>query len=390
MTGRPSITLRLSFYYAALFSVIGIQLPYWPLYLSSKGLAAAEIGWILAASYLVKALTNPLLGHITDRHGGRRKGLIILAILSLSTTTLFFWADGFAAVLLATLLSSAAFTAMLPLGDSLTLQSAVRHRLDYGRIRLWGSLSFIVISGLAGQFLIDAPRSAILLSCLAGLVLALLAAAQLPDLPQAPGKSRQQPIGELLSRPVFLLFLAVCSLMQASHMIYYGFATLHWHAAGLSGTVIGGLWAEGVIAEVVLFACGARLIARFGPGRLIACAGIAGAIRWAVLAATTDPLFLAPAQLLHAFTFGAGHLGAMHFIMRAIPAGLSARAQGIYSAVTTGIVPGAAMLMSGRLYQSLGGYAFLVMASLSLAAWALAQPMRRRWTGGLICGHQEG
>lgn len=384
MTGRLSITVRLAFYYAALFSVIGIQLPYWPLYLSSKGLEAAQIGWVLAASYLVKVVTNPLLGHATDRYGGRRKGLIVLAVLSLGSMALFTWADGFTAVMVATLLSSAAFTAMLPLGDSLTLQSAVRHRLDYGRIRLWGSLSFIVVSGLAGQLLVDAPRAAILQSCLAGLALALVAAIQLPDLTRQPGKGQQQPIGNLLSRPIFILFLAVCSLMQASHMIYYGFATLHWHAAGLSGSVIGGLWAEGVIAEVILFAFGARLIAKFGPARMIASAGVAGVIRWTVLATTTDPLLLAPAQLLHAFTFAAGHLGAMHFIMRAVPAGLSARAQGIYSAVTTGVVPGMAMLMSGRLYQTLGGYAFLVMATLSAAAWALAQPLRRRWTGGPI------
>jgi PPP family 3-phenylpropionic acid transporter len=167
-------------------------------------------------------------------------------------------------------------------------------------------------------------------------------------------------------------------------MIYYGFGTLHWHNAGLSGSVIGCLWAEGVIAEVVLFAFGSKLIARFGPGRLIACGGIAGAIRWTVLATTTAPLPLAFAQLLHAFTFGASHLGAMHFIMRSIPANISARAQGIYSAVTTGVVPGLAMLVSGQLYQSLGGHAFLVMSLFSVASWLLSRRLLRHWNGGPI------
>lgn len=384
MTPGVSVPVRLSLYYAALFSVIGIQLPYWPLYLSSKGLEAAEIGWVLAASYVVKMVTNPLLGQMADRYGRRRRGLVLLGATSLVTTALFFWAQGFTTMMAATLLSSAAFTAMLPLGDSLTLQSAVRHRLEYGRIRLWGSLSFILVSAGAGQLLVDAPRPAILAACLGGLVLVTAAAAQLPELPHQADKDRQQPMGALLSRPIFLLFLSVCSLTQASHMIYYGFATLHWHASGLSGTVIGGLWAEGVIAEVILFANGGRIVERFGPGRLIAAAGLAGAVRWSVLAATTDPLLLAPAQVLHAFTFAAGHLGAMHFIARAVPAGLSARAQGIYSAVTTGVVSGTAMLASGRLYQSLGGDAFLVMAGLAAASWLLAQPLRRRWTGGIV------
>jgi PPP family 3-phenylpropionic acid transporter len=163
-------------------------------------------------------------------------------------------------------------------------------------------------------------------------------------------------------------------------MIYYGFATLHWRAAGLSGAVIGGLWAEGVIAEVVLFACGATLVARFGPNLLLATAGIAGMIRWTVLGLTTDPWLLASVQALHAFTFGANHLGAMHFITRAAPPGLSARAQGIYSSVSMGVIPGLAMLVSGRLYQTLGGGAFLAMSALSALGFAMSLRLLREKT----------
>jgi PPP family 3-phenylpropionic acid transporter len=384
MNPRFRLSLRLSLYYAALYSVIGIQLPYWPLYLSSKGLDASEIGQILAATYLTKIISNPLLGHVADRHGGRRRWLISLAVLSLVSTGLFFFSHDFLHVLMVTLLSSATFTAMLPLSDNLTLQNTIRHRLDYGRIRLWGSLSFIVIASAAGLALVDAPRSAILWSCLAGLILTLTAAVQLPEPRIRFDKSTQQPVGALLSNRIFLLFLSTCSLNQVSHMMYYGFATLHWHNVGLSGTMIGFLWGEGVVAEVLLFVFGAKLIARFGPGMLMASGGIAGIIRWTVLATTIAPFPLAAAQLLHAFTFAASHLGAMHFIIRAVPTNLSARAQGIYSAVTTGLVPGVAMLVSGWLYQTLGGHAFLVMSLFSAASWLIAHRLLRDWAGGPI------
>ena len=95
MNPRFRLSLRLSLYYAALYSVIGIQLPYWPLYLSSKGLDASEIGQILAATYLTKIISNPLLGHVADRHGGRRRWLISLAVLSLVSTGLFFFSHDF-------------------------------------------------------------------------------------------------------------------------------------------------------------------------------------------------------------------------------------------------------------------------------------------------------
>ncbi|MDR3440056.1 MFS transporter [Telmatospirillum sp.] len=378
------IAVRLSFYYAALLSVTGIQLPYWPLYLASKGLNAPEIGQILAASYLIKIVTNPLVGMAADRRGARRGPLILLAFVSLVATAVFPLADGFLSVLIVTLVSSAAYTAMLPLGDSLTMQCTISHRLDYGRIRLWGSISFIVVASLAGQQLTSAPRSAILWASLAGLLANLASTFYLPDLRSEPAKGKAVSLRPLLASRPFQLFLACCSLGQASHMIYYGFATLHWRAAGLSGTIIGALWAEGVIAEVVFFALGARLVTRFGPVALMIVSGLAGVLRWSVLATTTDPIILACVQGLHALTFGAGHLGAMHFISRSTPTGLSARAQGIYSAVVTGVVSGLAMLGSGTLYHYLNGEAFFVMCLMSLMAVLLAFALKRQWSGGML------
>ncbi len=373
------MALRLSLFYAALFSVIGVQLPFWPLYLSSKGMSAAEIGVLLASAYFVKIVTNPIAGHVVDRRGDRRRPLLLLAAISAATTALFAVANDFLPLLTVTLVSAAAFTAMMPLGDSLTMLTSLNQRLDYGRIRLWGSLSFIAVSSLAGPLLVDAPRPVILWAALLGQALTLAAVARLPDIHTGPPAGGPSPsLKPLLANRRFQLFLAATSCTQVSHMIYYGFATLHWRQAGMSGTVIGALWAEGVVAEVLLFAFGARLVSRFGPVRFIAAGGIAGLVRWTVLALTTDPWALASVQFLHAFTFGANHLGAMHFISRAAPPALSARAQGLYSSVTAGVVPGLAMLMAGKLYQDLGGTSFLVMSTVSGAAFALSLLLLKR------------
>jgi PPP family 3-phenylpropionic acid transporter len=384
-----SLATRLSLYYVALFSVVGVQLPFWPLYLASKGLSASEIGLALAASYLVKIGTNPLVGQIADRRGGRRAPLIALAVASLVTTALFAFAQGFWPVLLVTLLSSAAYTAMQPLGDSLTLHCTLHHRLEYGRIRLWGSVSFIVIASLSGLWLVGAPRPAILWSSVAGLLATVATTVLLPDLRSPPARADAVSVRPLASNRCFQLFLLACSLGQASHMIYYGFATLHWRAAGLPGGVIGGLWAEGVIAEVILFAFGGRIVSRFGPTTLITAGALAGVLRWTVLGFTTDPVLLAAVQVLHAFTFASAHLGAMHFIARSTPPGLSARMQGIYSAITTGVISGLAMLAAGRLYQALEGHAFLVMSLLSLGGFVAAQALSRRWSGGLLVAEKK-
>ncbi len=378
------LSLRLALFYGAVFAVIGIQLPFWPLYLDAKGMGAAEIGQLLAAGYLIKIITNPLIGHLVDRRGDRRRPMLALAAASLLATLLYGVSHSFGELLAVTLLSAAAFTAMMPLGDSLTMLSSISHRLDYGRVRLWGSLSFIAVSSAAGLLLVEAPRAAILWSTVGAMLLTLAAVTLLPDIRREPSACRPQPLLPLLLSRPFLLFLAATSLTQVGHMMYYGFATLHWRAAGLSGGTIGALWAEGVIAEVILFACGARVVARFGPAAMIGSAGLAGMVRWTVLAASTDPWALASVQFLHAFTFGASHLGAMHFINRATPPGMSARAQGLYSSITAGVVPGLAMLIAGSLYQSLAANAFLVMSAVSAGALGLALLLHRSWRGGLV------
>ena len=169
----------------------------------------------------------------------------------------------------------------------------------------------------------------------------------------------------LLSNKRFLLFLLSASLLQACHMVFYGFSTLHWRAAGIDETTIGILWSLGVVAEIVLFSQGNRVVNRLGPMGLLTLAGLGGLIRWTVLGFTTWVPALIVAQTLHAATFGAFHLGAMHYLSRNIPLSLSARAQGLYSSGVTGIAQGAGMLLAGPLYHAFGGYAFLTMGLFS-------------------------
>jgi len=378
MDERKSLAVRLSCFYAAVFAVIGVQLPFWPLYLKAKGLDPSDIGLLMAAAFFVKILTNPLVGHVVDRKGERRRPMLFMAAAALLLTMLFQPVEGFLQLLAVTLLTAASFTALMPLGDSLTMYSAVAHKLDYGRIRLWGSLAFIATATLGGSLLVDAPRAAILWACVIGQAATWLAVRGLPDVrPQQAKDQSHASIRPLLTDKGFLLFLAATSMTQVSHMIYYGFATLHWQEAGIPGWVIGSLWAEGVIAEVVLFAFGNKVVARFGPVRLIAFGAAAGVVRWTVLSMTTDPLLLASVQFLHAFTFGATHLGAMHFINRNTPPGLSGRAQGIYASVANGIVPGTAMLVAGRLYQTYGGLSFLGMTIVAGVGLLLALRLKK-------------
>jgi len=174
-----------------------------------------------------------------------------------------------------------------------------------------------------------------------------------------------------------LLFLATATLIAASHSVYYAFGTLNWQAQGHSDTAIAVLWAEGATAEAVFFFWGAKAVARWGPAALLAAGGLSAALRWSVLAFAVDLRILALVQLLHAGTLAAAHLGAMHYLTRAVPPRLAATGQAVYSATVGGLGYGVFMLASGWLYGSFGGHAYLAMAALGAAAAALALALGR-------------
>jgi len=127
------------------------------------------------------------------------------------------------------------------------------------------------------------------------------------------------------------------------------------------------LWAEGTVAGILLFWHGQRLLARFGPDGLMMIGGAAGIIRWILSGRLTWLPSIVVLQPLHAFTFGASYLGAMHFLSRATPFSAAAGAQSIYVAVSSGLGGGLVMVLAGALYADYGGMAYLFMAVLSAA-----------------------
>jgi PPP family 3-phenylpropionic acid transporter len=119
---------------------------------------------------------------------------------------------------------------------------------------------------------------------------------------------------------------------------------------------------------------------------MLLAAGIAAAVRWGLM--TFDPPLWATLllQCLHAMSFGAAHLAAIHFLSQAVPEDRGATAQGLYAAVVAGLVLGLVTIACGPLYRSLGGEAYAVMALLAVVGAASAVLLMRRWRGERVVG----
>lgn len=385
---RPVVPLAYAFaiYYAAYFIVGGLLQAYWPVWLTSRGLDAVQLGLLFLGGQWIRVGAILSYGHIADRFGVARPMIMVLALAGTLVIGAFALAHSFLALLLLTMAFALAGPPQTPLADGLAIRHAGAKRFDYGRVRLWGSLGYLA-AVLAGGFLLrELGVDAIYLGVLGGCAATALIATQLqaPVHVQHSEPAPPRAMLRLLGSAVFWVFMIAAGASQISHAVYYGFATLIWQRAGIDDRIIGLLWAEGVLVEVLLFAFAGRVLAKIGVTGLLALAGAGGVLRWSGLALTTDLALLFPLQILHALTFGAAHLASMYFMQRAVPDRAMSSAQSLYYALPLGIGMGLALSLSGVLVRDYAAQAYLAMALLSALTLAGALLLNRRWSGGKI------
>jgi MFS transporter, PPP family, 3-phenylpropionic acid transporter len=386
------LSSRLSFSQFASGSVSGVFIPLFGAWLAWRGLSPAAIGTLLSTALMLRALAGPVSGIIADARNDRR-----LVMLSLYWVML----AGFGAlnavtspllIFLAAVPAYVAYGAATPLLESVSVRLSEHFGFDYGRVRIWASSAFVVMnvsSGILARYfglMVVAPLLTL------GALACVVSTTALPSPPvneqRAPLRQRfkanWEETRELMRSGVFLIFLAAASFEQSTHAFYYGYGGLHWHHLHYSEMLIGIIWPLGVLAEIALFSQATRVLKYFGPVKLLAMGGIVCVIRWTILAFDPSLPLVIFAQFLHGGTFALAHLGAVFFIMKAVPPRLAATAQSLYFMGSQGVMMGVMTLASGYAYPVLGGQSYLLMAGMGVVAIAVTMLLGRHWRGGRI------
>ena len=376
-----SAGVRVALFFAALFAAGAINTAFLPLWFADRGLSAVAIGQVLGIASLLRVVAGPSWGTVADRIGRRRPVLLAAAAAASVAALLYVPLYGFAALLLVASVQGVASSALNPLIDSLALALARERRMEYGPVRSIGSIAYMAASAGAG-WLLSVTGSWVVPWLLVGSYGSAAAVTPLlPEAARAPAAPRALAGLRLLANRPFRLAVLASALIQSAHAAYYGFAPLLWRSQGFSDSVIGLLVAEGIVAEVALFAWGRRLVERLGPAGLTACAATASLIRWSVTACAPPLGVLVVVQLLHAATFAMQHLSAMLVLSRAVPPERAATAQALHGALGYGAPTGLLMLLAGLLYARFGGAVFLAMAAIGGSAVVLVKPLRTAMAG---------
>jgi len=370
MVTRQSLN-RIRLFYAAYFAAMGLILPFFPLYLDGRGLDAAMIGLMTGLLALAKVIAPPWIGHTLDRQPDIRLHRFIMLASCMAAVTVM--AIGFVLnlYLLAAmiLLFGIFWAAVLPLTDGLSVSVSESNAADYGRLRVWGSMGFVVTS-LAGGFWLVGPDMTAFPVVLAILMLVLAFAAQgFPRLEPPPDSDAGR---QRFSAPFYLL-LAIAFIMQVSHGAYYGFFSLYLAKAGFSGWQVGMYWGIGVIAEIILMWQWSRSMQQAAAPLVFSLCLLLAALRWLGIGLTTDAVLLVALQLLHAASFAAFHVAAIAWVKRLAPAGRHSAAQGLYSAAGFGLGSTIGIMGCGLIAGSFGySMAFFICAGIALLGIPIA------------------
>lgn len=328
--------------------------PYWSLYLESLGFSALKIGVLASIPLIVRLLVPNFWGHLADKSGQRVLLLRVGAAGSVFAFCTIIFAETFFLIALILALYSFFWNAIMGQVETITLNALKTRYAKYGRVRLWGSLGFVVVVLALGAYfdqlsIGDLPE----LICL--LLIALLVASFSlhvdTDKRQQSSVNYSEFVAALRSREVCVFFIATF-LLHASHGAYYVFYSIYLESAAYTRIEIGGFWTVGVLAEIVLFVFMHRLISRFKLLHLFLISLLLTGLRWcgiALFVESTSLLILM--QLLHAFSFGVTHAVAIEFCRRRFAQGMLSRGHAFYSSVSFGAGSAFGALLSGVIWD---------------------------------------
>ena len=366
MSSSHNLHWRLSRFYFFYYFFVGSFVPYWGIYLQSENFSPSSIGILLSLFQISRIVAPNFWGWLADHTGHRVKWIKLTSFLGLIGFIGVFWAKGFFWIFLVMSALSLFTSSTLPLAESLTLAHLATTDGHYSRIRLWGSIGFIVASLFLG-YLIDLQGINILLwVLLITQAIIFFLSNTIPEAKEIHHKKNDLSIWKIIKTPSVVALLIGCTLMVSAHGVLYNFYSIYLKEHGYSSATIGWLWAVGVICEIFIFMLMPKILRRYSLKTILLISLFLGVIRFILIGASPDHFYLLLiAQMFHAATFGSFHAASIEVIAYFFKGRNQSRGQAIYNSVAYGIGGTIGGLGGGYLIQYLGGQLGFMIAAIS-------------------------
>ena len=376
----PAQALSFALFLFCYYAHAGTWSTYATLFFADKGMTVAQIGVLMSMIQVLRIVGPNVWGYVADHYDRRVLVLRLAGFAALVGFSGFFIGSTFGHFMLAMVILNLFTSGQAPICEALMLSEMKGDLTYYGRIRMWGSIGFIVSVTLASIALehygiVTLPWVAVAL-----LVATILAAFRLRDVPRRTHKTPPPPLLSLLRRREVIAFFASTALMVSAHASLYTFYSLYLERNGYSKTVIGAMWSLGVLAEVLLFYFQAPLFRRWGAQRMMYLTLAVGVLRFLMIGLGSHILWLLVlAQLMHAATFALHHSSSVMSLQRWFSGPLQARGQALYMSISYGIGGSLGGLFLAQWWERAGAESVYYVASVLVVLSALAAMLSFRW-----------
>ncbi|MDV3250435.1 MFS transporter [Devosia sp. BK] len=378
---------RASLYQFTVYLPGAVASVYLGIWLSQHGIPADQIGLINALPMLGLLVLNMVIGRIADRADDWRTAIIAISLVAAIVPFALYFTTEFWGILLIWALTGMSNGLVAPIIDAATVRMTQRNGTDFGAVRAWATVGYVVgASGIGILLTLLGPSAFITLYILMTVLRAtlgfLLPRFRAPAAePTVAGVTQALPQTARLKDSLklwFVLPLIAFALVNSSNAVIGSFGALLWHQQGIPDYFLGPLLGSAAIGEAVLMFAWRRFGGRVTARNMILAAAIAGLLRFTVLAFSPPVEVLFAVQLLHAFSFGMGYFGVVHFIANWTHESNAAEAQGFANMLNQG----AAMVMLicfGWLVEFFGSAAFYsstVTCSIAIGCVLLSLKLR--------------
>jgi len=354
-----NLHFNLSRFYFVYYFFVGLFVPYWGLYLTFKSFSPIEIGFLLSFFQLSRIFAPNIWGWLADRTEKRSLWIRLTAFIGFVGFIGIFWADSFIEIFVIMMAMSVFTSSTLPLAESLTLSHLATTNGHYSKIRAWGSFGFIM-AALSFGFILDSlgMHYLLIVLCITQFLIFIFSYG-VPEKPYHRKKLNQNSFIKILKKPEVFSLLLACALMVTSHGLLYNFYSIYMNDQGYSNSIIGFLWALGVICEIFIFFLMPKITRYLNFKQILLISLFIAVVRFYLIGSFADCLLIILiAQMMHAFTFGSFHVASIEMINQFFSGKNHAKGQALYNSITYGV---------GGALGGLGGGYVIQMYSASTA-----------------------
>jgi PPP family 3-phenylpropionic acid transporter len=360
---KRSYHLVIGSQYFLYFGVLGIFLPFFNLYCYHLGFSGFRIGILSAVRSLALVLFPLIWGALADRLNARQPIYILCCFCSALIWMLYLFTVDFWPMLVISIFYGMFFSPIISFLEAFTMDILGKEKKSYGRIRVWGSISFIAVVVILGKVIDLYSVEIIVVLILAGSLMLSVISTQIPGIQTAKKKRLSAGAKSLLDRGV-LVFLFCAFLMLVSHGAYYGFFSIHLANLGFGSTFIGLTWALASAAEILVMLRSDQIFNRFSIKAVLIFSFMVAALRWLILFFVQSAAAILLSQVLHAVTYGTFHIACILYIDQLAPDRAKTLGQAVNNATSYGLGLMVGFFLNGYLYEITGSFALFIISSM--------------------------